>query len=477
MFLRMIYDEELAQAAYIIGCQQTGEALVIDPERDVERYRRLAEDNGLTIVAVAETHIHADFVSGAGEFARDPRITIYLSALGGDEWSYTWPTTIPEGGARVRYLRHGDTITIGKVEIQAIHSPGHTPEHLSYAITDRGGGADEPVAVATGDFLFVGDVGRPDLLESAAGVAGAMEPSARTLREALASRIAPLPEFVQVLPGHGAGSACGKALGAIPSSTVGYERRFNGALRLAETDAEGFVREILSGQPEPPLYFRRMKKVNRDGIAITGGPVVPERLTSREFGRLAEREGTVVVDGRVDRNAFIQGHYPGSICAPLDGSSFSNSVGSFLDAEDSILLILDSPNKLDEAVTKLYRIGFDNVAGWITCAELKDSGETMVPLPMVTFEDFDPARVAPEAAFLDVRGTAEHAEGHIAGAHQLAYTRIADHLNDLPSGRPLYIYCASGRRATLASSLLQARGREVILLDGSGEEKFRGTAS
>lgn len=477
MFLRMVYDEELAQAAYIIGCQQTGEALVIDPERDIDRYLKLAEDNDLTIVAVAETHIHADFVSGAAEFSRDPRVTVYLSALGGEEWSYRWPQTIPENGARVRYLHHGDIITIGRVEVQAIHSPGHTPEHQSYVITDRGGGADEPVAIATGDFLFVGDVGRPDLLESAAGVAGAMEPSARTLQGSLSSRIAPLPEFVQVLPGHGAGSACGKALGAIPSSTVGYERRFNGALKLAETDAEGFVKEILSGQPEPPLYFRRMKQVNRDGIAVTGGPSMPERLTVREFARRASSKGTVVVDGRVDRKAFLTEHYPGSICAPLDGSSFSSAVGSFLDAEDSILLVLDLPGQVEEAVRKLYRIGYDKVIGWITFEELKTSGETMVPLPMVPFEDFDPARISPDAAVLDVRGASEYAEGHIAGAHQVAYTRIADHLNDLPSARPLYLYCASGRRATLAGSLLQSRGLEVILLDGSGENKFVGSAT
>ncbi|TVR66381.1 MAG: MBL fold metallo-hydrolase [Spirochaetaceae bacterium] len=468
MFLRNIYDEELAQAAYIIGCQQTGEALVIDPERDIDRYRRIAAENSLEIVAVAETHIHADFVSGAGEFARDPRVTIYLSGHGGEDWSYRWP----DGSTRVQYLTDGDTFMIGKVEIQAIHTPGHTPEHLSFRITDLGGGADEPLAVVTGDFLFVGDVGRPDLLESAAGVAGAMEPSARTLQESLAQRVAPLADFIQVLPGHGAGSACGKALGAIPSSTIGYERRFNSALRLAEADAESFVREILSGQPEPPLYFKRMKQVNRDGIPVTGGPGVPERLPVEDFLARAAEKGAVVLDGRADRHAFIAEHLPGSICAPLDGSSFSNAAGSFLSAEEAILLILEREDQLDGAVRRLYRIGFDRVVGWIPFSELRDTGVPMRRLETVPFGAFDPAALPAETVVLDVRGASEYDEGHVPEAKQIAYTRLAEHLGELPRSRRYCLYCASGRRATLAASFLASRGYEVTLIDGSGDALF-----
>lgn len=468
MFLRNIYDEELAQAAYIIGCQQTGEALIIDPERDIDRYKTLAADNGLEIVAVAETHIHADFVSGAREFSRDPAVKLYLSGLGGEDWSYRWP----DETTNVTYLKDGDTFMIGKVEIEAIHSPGHTPEHLSFKITDRGGGADEPVAIATGDFLFVGDVGRPDLLESAAGLAGAMEPSARTLQDSLARRVAPIPEFVQVLPGHGAGSACGKALGAIPSSTIGYERRFNGALKLAESNADAFVREILSGQPEPPLYFKRMKHVNRDGIQVTGGPVTPPHLAARDFLSRMEQEETVALDGRADRHQFISEHVPGSICAPLDGSSFSNSAGSFLDAENRVLLILEREDQLDGAVRKLYRIGFDNVIGWVLFRELKDAGAAMTGLETVPFEQFDPGTIGDGGEVLDVRTVAEYDEGHIRDSRQIPYTRIAERVGELPRDRQYFLYCASGRRATLASSFLRNRGYDVVLVDGSGDDKF-----
>ncbi len=467
MFLRQIYDEELAQAAYIIGCQQTGEALVIDPERDIDRYHEVARENDLEIIAVAETHIHADFVSGAREFSQDPGVTLYLSGLGGDDWSYRWP----DEKTNVQYLKDGDAFMIGKVEIEAIHSPGHTPEHLSFKITDLGGGATEPVAVATGDFLFVGDVGRPDLLESAAGVVGAREPSARTLRQSLADRVAPIPEFVQVLPGHGAGSACGKALGAIPSSTIGYERRFNGALKLAESDAEGFVREILAGQPEPPLYFKRMKHVNRDGIEVTGGPVVPDHVDVQRFQELAS-SGAVILDGREDRHAFIAEHVPGSVCAPLDGSSFSNSAGSFLNADDKILLILENESRLDEATRKLYRIGFDGAVGWVSFAELKDAGLATAILDTVEFDRFSQAALKEDDVILDVRGLSEYDEGHIRDAVQTAYTRIAENLDSLDRTKRYFLYCASGRRATLAASFLASHGFSVVLVDGSGDDQF-----
>jgi len=468
MFLRQVYDDELAQAAYVVGCQQTGEALVIDPERDIDRYYKLAADNGLTIVAVAETHIHADFVSGSREFSRDPNVTLYLSALGGDDWSYSWP----DNTTSVRYLRDGDKIMIGYVEIEAVHSPGHTPEHLSYKIIDRGGGADEAVAIATGDFLFVGDVGRPDLLESAAGVAGAMEPSARTLQSSLAGRISTLPDFVQVLPGHGAGSACGKSLGAIPSSTVGYERRFNGTLKLAETSTEGFVREILSGQPEPPLYFKRMKHVNRDGIRVTGGPPQAPKLNADEFVRQSKSVTAAVLDARPDRRAFAAEHLEGAICAPMDGSSFTNAAGSFLGVEDTILLILESERSLDEALRKLYRIGLDNVAGWVTFEELKAAGVPMTALATVQFQRFDPNRLPADSAVLDVRGSSEFGDGHVPNAVNAPYTRIAEQLDRLPADKQYYVYCASGRRAALTSSFLEAKGYKTVLIDGSGDEKF-----
>jgi hydroxyacylglutathione hydrolase len=267
MLLRQIFDPYLAQYAYLVGCQRTGVALLIDPLRDIAPYQALAKENGLRITAVAETHIHADFVSGGAEFAADPEVWLHVSAEGGPDWSYAWPGSRPN----THWLKDGDVFEVGKIRVRALHTPGHTPEHLSFLITDVGGGADEPLALCTGDFVFVGDVGRPDLLESAAGESGAMEPAARALRKSLVQTLPPLPDFLQILPGHGAGSSCGKSLGAVPTTTLGYERRFNAPLKLALEDEGDFVRQILSGQPEPPLYFATMKRVNRDGVRVTGG--------------------------------------------------------------------------------------------------------------------------------------------------------------------------------------------------------------
>jgi hydroxyacylglutathione hydrolase len=230
MFLRQQFDPSLAQYSYLLGCQKTGEACIIDPERDVQLYMDLAAENDLRICAVAETHIHADFVSGSQELAALlPDLRLYLSDEGGPDWAYQWSRKLKN----VHLLRHGQTFQVGRIQIEAVHTPGHTPEHLSFLIADFGGGVNEPIAILTGDFLFVGDVGRPDLLETAAGKRGVMEPSARDLQRSLAERLTALADYVQVLPAHGAGSACGKSLGAVPVSTLGYERRHNRPFKTA----------------------------------------------------------------------------------------------------------------------------------------------------------------------------------------------------------------------------------------------------
>ncbi|MBO6513522.1 MAG: MBL fold metallo-hydrolase, partial [Phycisphaerales bacterium] len=196
MFMRMVYDEKLAQAAYLIGCQQSGEAIIIDPQRDIDRYLKIAQDNDLRIIAVAETHIHADFVSGARELAEHNGAHVYVSDEGDQDWKYQWLDQHSGGGCYAHtLLKDGDSISIGNIELRALHTPGHTPEHLAYLITDHGSGATEPMALASGDFVFVGDLGRPDLLESAAGHVGNMEPSARRLYEST-KKLAEIPEFV-----------------------------------------------------------------------------------------------------------------------------------------------------------------------------------------------------------------------------------------------------------------------------------------
>ena len=467
MFLRQIYDESLAQFAYLIGCQRTGQALVIDPERDIDRYHRLAADNDLTITAVAETHIHADFVSGAAEFATDPDIHLYLSAEGGDDWSYQWTGDRPH----VHLLRHGDEFKVGNIRIQAIHSPGHTPEHLAYLITDLGGGADQPVALASGDFLFVGDVGRPDLLETAAGVTDTMEPAARRLQASLVERLGDLPEFLQVLPGHGAGSACGKALGAVPTSVLGYEQRFNQALRLANHDPEDFVRDILTGQPEPPLYFGRMKQVNRDGIRVTGGVSLPPRLATRQLKPWTDDPDTVVIDTRAERAEFAAGHLPGALHCPYPGPFFLAGAGSYVAPEQRILLLTEDPAEVEAMTRQLYRIGLDHVVGYATVADLKAAGLLAQPTRRIDFEQWQAdgggtAAAADGDLILDVRNATEFDAGHLEGAVNIAYTRLKARLDEVPRDRRLLVHCGTGRRASLATAFLLREGFDAVHIDG-----------
>ncbi len=462
MLLRQLFDPYLAQYAYLIGCQRTGEAMIIDPERDSERYRAEAAANGLRITAVAETHIHADFVSGAAEFAADPSVTLYLPGQGGPDWTYQWPG----GRAHTYYLQHGDVFHVGNIRFEALHTPGHTPEHVSYLVTDEGGGANEPIALATGDFLFVGDVGRPDLLESAAGVLGAMEPSARQLQVSLVERLAGLGDHLQILPGHGAGSACGKALGAVPTSTLGYERKFNRPLRQAQNDPEGFVAEILRGQPEPPPYFAMMKRVNRDGIRVTGEVPAVRHLSAEEAQNLLAAGDVRVLDTREDRAEFARGHLPGAVQVPLRGPFFSAGAGSYTAAGQQILLVAPNENEARLAMLQLYRIGLDEVAGWLSLEEWVAAGASLQQAERVDFADFSPDQARAEGTILDVRSASEFAEGHLEGALSIPYTRLRLRLSELPRERTLFVHCGTGKRAALAASFLRAEGFRAVHVDG-----------
>ncbi len=472
MLLRQVFDPSLAQYAYLIGCQKTGEAIVVDPERDIGPYMRLAEENALRITAVVETHIHADFVSGAQEFSRDHAVRIYLSREGGTDWQYAWPMP----GHNVRLIGHRDTFNVGKIEFTAISTPGHTPEHLSYLVLDRGAGADQPMALLTGDFVFVGDVGRPDLLETAAGAKGTMRASAESLQESLVTCLKDLPAFLQILPGHGAGSACGKSLGAVPTTTLGYERLFNTALRRAGEDKDRFIEEILRGQPDPPLYFARMKKVNRDGIRITGGYSHPGRLDPVEFVERAGKASTYVLDLRHDAAAFSDGHFAGAILAPLSTSFFLSSAGSFVSEHDRILLCAETVEGAALAARRLYQIGLDNVEGYALCRDLEKAGELLAALSRQEFTSWDHAALPEGSQILDVRTSSEFAEGHLPGAISIPYTRLRDRLSELSRDIHYYVHCGTGRRAALACSFLEKCGYKATYVDGVCHE-CRNTAS
>jgi len=443
VILRLIYDEKLAQSCYLIGCAESREALVVDPSRDLAAVLATAEAEGVQIVHVTETHIHADFVSGSRELARRTGAQLHLSDEGGDAWRYPWAD---QAGARL--LRHGDAIELGAIRAEAIHTPGHTPEHLTFLITDRAA-ADQPMGACTGDFLFVGDVGRPDLLERAAAHTGTMEEGARSLFHSLQSFRA-LEDWLQIWPGHGAGSACGKSLGAVPQTTLGYEKRFNWAFQIA--DQEEFVAAVLAGQPDPPMYFAEMKRVNRDGPAILGEVSAPPRLSPEDLPAFRARGG-VVLDAR-SGPAYAEAHLRGSLAAPL-GRSFPTYAGSIVPAGAVVVLVVGE-GRAREAALELAKIGLERVEGRCDPEALEGwlRGSGKGEAARTRSVALEPG----EALVVDVRNPSERAEGYIEGSLNLPLGRLREHLAELPRDRDLVVHCESSGRARVALSLLEAEG-------------------
>jgi hydroxyacylglutathione hydrolase len=443
VILRLLYDDKLAQSCYLIGCADTGEALVVDPSRDLEPILDAAAAEGLRISHVTETHIHADFVSGARELASRTGARLHLSDEGGEEWSYRWAE---EAGARL--LRDGDVIELGGILIEALHTPGHTPEHLTFLVTDRAA-ADVPMGACTGDFLFVGDVGRPDLLERAAAQANTMEEGARDLFRSL-RRFRERDDFLQIWPGHGAGSACGKALGAVPQTTLGYEKRFNWAFKVS--DEEAFVEAVLEGQPDPPMYFAEMKRVNRDGPAILGKVEEPRSLDPGELPELRDA-GVTVLDTR-SGPLYAELHLRGALAAPL-GRSFPTYAGSVVPAGARVALV-SPPGRAREAALELAKIGIERVEGWCDAHALAGwlRGEGSAEAASTRSIPADRG----DALVVDVRNPSEHAEGHIEGSVNLPLGRLRERLPELPRDRDLAVHCESAGRARVALSMLEAEG-------------------
>ena len=457
MFFQRFYDTKLAQASYLIGCQRTGDAVVIDPNRDVQPYLDAAEREGLRITQVTETHIHADFVSGARELAHRASAQLLLSDEGDADWKYAFAAT---DGARL--LRDGDRFMAGNIQFDVWHTPGHTPEQLSFLVTDTPADAG-PWGILTGDFVFVGDVGRPDLLETAAGHAGTMEASAHTLFRSLA-RFRTLPDHVQLWPGHGAGSACGKALGAIPSSTVGYEKRANWA--LAVHDEQDFVRQVLDGQPEPPRYFAEMKRINKEGPRLLGGMPVPERLPATALDGLL-RQHEVVVDTRAAA-AFAAGFAAGSINIPLNGS-FTTWAGWLLPYDRDLYLVVDEQadsGAAAAAVRDLAMIGLDRVRGVLGADALAAwiaAGHPLATIAQATAAEASALLARGDAVVIDVRGHAEWEAGHLPQATNIPVGYLVAHLAELPTDQPLIVHCQGGARSAIAASVLAAHGRANVV--------------
>lgn len=453
MILERFYDDDLAEASYLVGSEKTKEAVVVDPTIDSGVYLEAAARRKLTIKYVLETHVHADFLSGGATLAKEAGAELCLSGEGDPKWGYDFSSISP-----VRKLRDGDEISLGDVSIRVLHTPGHTPEHLTFLVSDASRGGS-PVGALTGDFIFVGDVGRPDLLEKAVGAGGTMESSAKSLYASIRKFLSAQPDHLQLWPGHGAGSACGKALGAMPSSTLGYEKLFNWALR--EQSEAAFIAEVLKDQPPPPRYFAEMKKRNRLAKIVTAGAELSE-LPANAIGA-ALRGGATVVDTR-PAATFAVGHIPGTINIPFN-KSFVNWAGALIDPSRELMLIAhDSSNALDVAHA-LSKIGLGKVSGWFGASAVEEwekSGGSLERIDQIGVRAL--SETPPQGTtILDVRAPYEWSEGHIPGAIHIPLAELPSRAAELAAaGAPVAVHCKGGGRSSIAASILRANGVATV---------------
>jgi hydroxyacylglutathione hydrolase len=445
MLLYQRFIPGLAIASYIVGDEKSGEAAVIDPTRDVEDYIRYAWEHDLHIRHIIETHVHADFVSGARDLkARlNNEPIIHCSEMGGKEWL---PSYVDERA------KEGDRIDIGAIRLEVVHTPGHTPEHISIALYDTKRSTETPWLMFTGDFLFVGDVGRPDLMGEET-----RQDLAHELYKSVFDRIAPLLDMTEIFPAHGAGSLCGKAIGSRRSSTLGFERLHNSAMQ--KKSEKDWVDDLLEGMPPSPPYFKRMKKVNIKGPAIIG-PELPglKRWSARKLHEILD-DKHILLDVR-SKEAFAGGHIPRAINIPL-ADTLSTWAGWVLPYDCPIMIVADKPSQIVKVVTHLLRIGFDDVQGYLEggMEEWENAGLPLDTLRTMTVHELSAAlKRGATITVLDVRTESEWNEGHVEGALNIHAGLLQDHMDKVPRDKPIAVVCGSGYRATIASSLLKRNG-------------------
>ena len=454
MLLEHIYDPDLAQGSYLIGCQANNTAIVVDPRRDIQVYLDLAAQHGMQITAVTETHIHADYLSGTRELAAATGAQMYVSDEGGPDWTYG------DGFADAVRMQHGHTIALGNITLEAVHTPGHTPEHMSFLVTD-GAQTSEPGFMLSGDFVFVGDLGRPDLLDEAAGGIDTRFGGAQQLFDSLRDHFLTLPDYVQVLPAHGSGSACGRALGAVPTTTVGYERNFSWWAPYVEAnDKDGFVAELLNNQPDAHSYFGRMKVQNRQGPTILGE--LPELVsyTPAELKPLVEANEKILVDTRPHTDRYAAA-VDGALSIP-DAMKAATHIAWAYDPETEhrdLIVLAPNAQQASQYRDHFIRVGVDALTGYTTSLQ----GLLSDGVPTVDVDELDTLE---EHCILDVRGADEYDAGHIPGAHRLAASRVVWNSDQLPTDRQIIIYCASGRRAAIGASALRHKGFNIVELNG-----------
>jgi len=440
MVFHQFYLNCLAHASYLVGDERTGAAAVVDPQRDVDQYVAFAEAHGLRIGHVVLTHLHADFVAGHLELRDRVGAAIYLGAAAKAEYAFT-------------PLADGDRVELGGVRLQAIETPGHTPESISIAVYDLDRSAAQPYAVLTGDTLFVGDVGRPDL-RAALGWSAADLGS--LLYESLRSKLLALPDASLVYPAHGAGSLCGKALGKETWSTIGDERRSNYALQPMTKTA--FVDLVTADQPDAPPYFTYDAVLNSKERATLDEALARElNPMTLELVLALQRTGGQILDTR-DPVEFASAHLSGSINVGL-GGQYATWAGTVLDRDRPIVIVAD-PGRERESAIRLGRIGFDHIVGY-----LQDGLRSLEARPDLTAvtDRVSPALAAERLAagdpvVVDVRAPREREQKHVAGSVHIPLNQLAHRMDELPRDRSILVYCAGGYRSSIAASLLQRRG-------------------
>jgi glyoxylase-like metal-dependent hydrolase (beta-lactamase superfamily II)/rhodanese-related sulfurtransferase len=452
MYFKQIYLGCLAQASYLIGSK--GEAAVVDPRRDVDVYLEEAAAAGLTIRHVIETHLHADFVSGHRELAARTGAKIYF----GHRANAAFPHAA---------LREGDEIAVGEVRLRVLETPGHTLEGISLLVIDTARSMI-PKAVLTGDTLFIGDVGRPDLL----GEVRSAEEMAGMLYDSLHGKLMTLPDAVEVWPAHGAGSLCGRNISKETSSTIGIQRSANWALR--PMSKEEFVRLLTADLPEAPAYFARDARANRDGSTLLEELPAAPPLSPADVARRRDA-GAVVLDTR-DSAAFGTAHVPGSVQIGLSGE-FASWAGSLIDPETPIVLVAEDPNRVAEARTRLARVGLENVVGYLEggIEAWESAGFPLAETEQITVEELA-ARLSSASAptLLDVRRPGEWNDGHIGGAHHAPLHQLPAQDLRLAPETPLATICAGGFRSSIATSLLERRGYRRVSNVIGGMAAWRG---
>jgi glyoxylase-like metal-dependent hydrolase (beta-lactamase superfamily II)/rhodanese-related sulfurtransferase len=448
MRVEQIYTGCLAQGAYYI--ESAGEAVIIDPLREVGPYLEKARRNKATIRYVLETHFHADFVSGH----------LDLAAKAGARIVYG-PTAKPSFDA---YIAHdGEELTVGEVTIKVLHTPGHTLESTTYLLRDEQG---KDYAIFSGDTLFLGDVGRPDLAQKAAHLS--QEDLAGMLFDSLRTKLMPLADDVIVYPAHGAGSACGKHMMKETVDTLGNQKKINYALR-ADMTREEFIREVTDGLLPPPAYFPENVKLNKEGYESIDAVMQKgtRALTAEEFDLAANETGALVLDTRSPQD-FAKGYIPNAINIGIDGS-FAPWVGALVPGVTQPLQIVADSGREEEIVMRLARVGYDNTLGYLQggFAAWKDAGKDVETIESISATEFEKRFQASALAVFDVRKPGEFEAEHVERAVNTPLDFLNDHLASIPKEGDVYLHCAGGYRSMVAASILKARGwNNIIDVDG-----------